>query len=58
MGRTGRFYFLEINTLPGLNFSGKEISYFPLSARAAGYDLTRVVDIILTSALRRFNLLK
>lgn len=51
----GKLYFLEINTLPGLNPSETEISYFPLAARTAGMTFTQMIGKILGAAMRRYN---
>ena len=42
----GRFYFLEINTVPGLT----ETSDLPASAKAGGIEFEELVEIILKSA--------
>lgn len=51
----GKLYFLEINTLPGINPSKTEISYFPLAARTAGMTFTQMIGKILGAAKRRYN---
>uniref|UniRef100_A0A7C5U8Q7 D-alanine--D-alanine ligase n=1 Tax=Fervidobacterium nodosum TaxID=2424 RepID=A0A7C5U8Q7_9BACT len=46
--RDGRFYFLEVNTLPGMT----ELSDLPMSAKAYGIDFEKLVDIIITEAYK------
>lgn len=52
----GNLYFIEINTLPGLNFSEKEISYFPISSRVAGMKPKDVVGEIIEGARARYGI--
>ena len=56
MDKKGRFYFLEINTLVGLNFSDLVVSYFPISCKAAGYKIEKVLAIIINGAAKRYKL--
>lgn len=56
LDRNGKLYFIEINTLPGINPAPDEISYFPLAARTAGMDFTEMVGKILSLACRRYEL--
>ncbi|PLV59013.1 D-alanine--D-alanine ligase [Thermotoga sp. KOL6] len=42
----GDFYFLEINTVPGLT----ELSDLPASAKAAGIEFEELIDIVIRSA--------
>jgi len=58
MDKFGKLFFLEVNTLPGLNFDPSVTSYFPLAARVAGLTPEDVVNEILTSAMARFELQK
>lgn len=51
----GELYFIEINTLPGLNPDESIISYFPLAARTARMTFTQMIGEILGAALRRYN---
>ena len=46
-------YFIEINTLPGINPDEKMINYFPLAARKAGISFEKLVDTLINSALKR-----
>lgn len=55
MDKKGRLFFLEINTLPGLNFAGPDISYFAIAAKAAGYQLSDVMAVIIRGAVKRFR---
>lgn len=52
----GELYFLEINTLPGMIFDEKVISYFPLSSRVAGMGPKEVVGHIIDSARERYGI--
>lgn len=56
MDKNNRLYFIEINTLPGLNFDKKVISYFPLAARVAGMKPSDVVGTIIDSARARYGI--
>ena len=56
LDKKGKLYFIEINTLPGINPALDEISYFPLAARTAGMNFTEMVGEILTSACKRYGL--
>ncbi|MGA2910960.1 MAG: D-alanine--D-alanine ligase [Candidatus Microgenomates bacterium] len=58
MDKKGRLYFLEVNTLPGLNFDPNVTSYFPLAARVAGFTPVKVVGEIISSAVKRFGVEK
>lgn len=49
----GDLYFLEINTLPGMNPDENVISYLPVAARAAGMKFSDLVGEIITSARKR-----
>lgn len=51
-----RLYFLEINTLPGLNPDEEVISYFPLASRKAGLKFNQLIGLILDSACRRWGI--
>lgn len=54
LDKKGKLYFIEINTLPGINPSLDEISYFPLAARTAGMDYKEVIGRVLELACRRY----
>jgi D-alanine-D-alanine ligase len=54
LDKKGKLYFLEINTLPGINPDEQVISYFPLAARAAGLSFKELVGEILTEACKRY----
>lgn len=47
-------YFIEINTLPGIDPNEKVISYFPLAARKAGISFKSLLETIIKSALTRY----
>lgn len=55
LDKKGRLYFLEINTLPGLNFAEPDISYFAIAAKAVGYQLSDVMAVIIRGAVKRFR---
>ncbi|MBI4032919.1 MAG: ATP-grasp domain-containing protein [Candidatus Blackburnbacteria bacterium] len=54
--RKGNLYFIEINTLPGLNPDPNIISYFPLAAREAGLSYDDLLGEILKLACERYAL--
>lgn len=49
-----KLYFIEINTLPGINPDEKIVNYFPLAARKAGLSFTDMINEIIQSALKRY----
>ncbi|MDO8503519.1 MAG: ATP-grasp domain-containing protein [bacterium] len=54
--KKGNLYFLEINTLPGLNCEPGVLSYFPLAAKNAGLSYDDLVGEILKLACGRYAL--
>lgn len=56
LDRDGKPNFLEINTLPGMMPSEKVVSYYPVAARAAGWDFNRMIGQIITHARERLGL--
>jgi D-alanine-D-alanine ligase len=52
----GKLFFIEINTLPGINPDENAISYFPLAARIAGMNFTQMVGEILNLACKRYKI--
>lgn len=54
MNRDGKLYFIEINSLPGLNPDPKIISYFRLAASAAGMSFDELIAQILSEAISRY----
>lgn len=52
----GNLYFIEVNTLPGINLNENVVSYFVLAARKAGISSTELIKKIINSACRRYNL--
>lgn len=54
--RNNELFFIEINTLPGINPNEKIISYFPLSARTAGLTFEELIDSIIKSACNRYRI--
>lgn len=49
-------YLLEINTIPGMLPSAGVVSYYPVAARAAGWDFNRIVGQIITHARERLGM--
>ncbi len=56
LNSTGKLYFIEINTLPGINLDEGVISYLPTAARAAGMGSTELIGKILSLAMERYGL--
>jgi len=56
LNSSGKLYFLEINTLPGINPDEKIISYFPLAARTAGMSFAGLLGEIIEGARKRWEL--
>lgn len=56
MDAHGRLYFIEINTLPGLNIEDNVISYLPLAAKAAGIEPKALIARILDLACKRYGI--
>ncbi len=56
LDKDGTLYFLEINTLPGMNPTLDGISYLPIAARAAGMSYKELVGKILSLACARYGL--
>ena len=53
MDDDGRPQLLEINTLPGMYHDPLVISYFPVAARAAGWDYNRMIGELLDRTISR-----
>lgn len=51
----GVLYFIEINTLPGINPDEKVISYFPISARVGGFTFKTLIAFIIDNACERMD---
>jgi D-alanine-D-alanine ligase len=51
----GRPQLLEINTLPGMHHDPLLTSYFPVAARAAGWDYPRMIGEILDRTITRID---
>ncbi len=51
MTKNGKFYCLEINTLPGMT----ELSLSPMAAKAVGINFDQLVDILVKSAVEHFK---
>lgn len=52
----GRPNLLEINTLPGMMPGENVVSYYPVAARAAGWDFNRMIGQIITHARERLGM--
>src|SRR5262245_9817462 len=55
MDDEGRPQLLEINTLPGMYHDPRSISYFPVAARAAGWDYDRMIGEVLERTIARID---
>ncbi|MBI3577341.1 D-alanine--D-alanine ligase [Candidatus Gottesmanbacteria bacterium] len=53
----GKPNLLELNTLPGIMPDPNVVSYFPVAARAAGWDFNRMVGQIIDHARERLGML-
>lgn len=51
LGKNGKLYILEINTIPGMTAT----SLLPEAAKSAGIGFSKLLDIIIQAALRRQN---
>lgn len=56
LNKDGKLYFIEINTLPGINPDETQISYFPLAARTAGMSYKDMIGRILNGAVQRYKI--
>lgn len=54
--KLGKPHLLEINTIPGMLPSNNVVSYYPVAARAAGWDFNRMVGQIITHARERLEI--
>lgn len=52
----GKPQLLEINTLPGMLADPNVVSYYPVAARAAGWDYKRMIGQIITHARERLGI--
>lgn len=52
----GKPSLLEINTLPGMLPDPNVVSYYPIAARATGWDYTRMIGQIITHARERLGI--
>lgn len=52
----GKPNLLEINTIPGMIPGENVVSYFPIAARAAGWDFNRMVGQVITHARERLGI--
>ncbi|HMN25391.1 MAG: ATP-grasp domain-containing protein [Ignavibacteriaceae bacterium] len=57
LDKNGEPNIIEINPLPGIIPDPNENSSFPKAARAAGIDYNDMINIVLASAVKRYNLL-
>lgn len=49
-------YFIELNTLPGMDPDPQHISYLPIAAKKAGFTYEGTVNTILNEAVRRYGI--
>lgn len=56
MNQSGKLYFIEINTLPGINPDPQGVSYFVYAAQKAGISYKKMIGKILESAAARYGL--
>lgn len=56
LDKNNNLYFIEINTLPGINPDESVISYFPIAAKAAGLSYTQMIGEILSLACGRYGI--
>jgi len=58
MDEQGRFFVLEVNPLPGLDYDVEkgELSFYPIMARAAGMTFSEMIAAILEAAIERYGL--
>lgn len=56
LDKSNNLYFIEINTLPGLNPDPKIISYLPLAVRKSGMTFEQFINEIITLASKRYSL--
>lgn len=52
----GKPQLLEINTMPGMISDPNIVTYYPIAARAAGWDYTRMIGQIITHARERLGI--
>lgn len=50
-------FFIELNTLPGMDPDPQHISYLPIAARTAGFTYEGMVNTILNEAIRRYEII-
>lgn len=56
LNKDGKLFFIEINTLPGINLDDHVISYLPTAARASGLTSTELIGKILDLACKRYGI--
>ena len=52
----GKPHLLEINSMPGMIADPNIVTYFPIAARAAGWDFNRMIGQIITHARERLGI--
>jgi len=57
LDKHGNPNIIEINPIPGIIPDPKENSGFPKAARAAGINYNDMINTVLASAIKRYNLL-
>lgn len=55
LNEQGELYFLEINTLPGINPAENVISYLPLAWRTSGRTYEQLIEKIISEAMGRYK---
>jgi D-alanine-D-alanine ligase len=60
MDKEGQLYFLEVNTLPGIDYNVEhdELSFYPMMWYAAGMDYDDMIEGVIGAAIKRYNLSK
>jgi D-alanine-D-alanine ligase len=46
-----KFYFLEINTLPGMT----DLSLFPMASKESGLDFDKMIDVIIRESINKYK---
>jgi len=59
MDKNGELYFLEVNTLPGIDYciEHDELSFYPMMWYAAGKDFNSMIKEVLEAAIKRYKLM-
>jgi D-alanine-D-alanine ligase-like ATP-grasp enzyme len=59
MDKNGELYFLEVNTLPGIDYciEHDELSFYPMMWYATGKDFNSMIKEVLEAAIKRYKLM-